>query len=531
MALGLTLMRLCLVRGIRYHRGFGEELRGVLPEFTRALNARSIMSGVIPEMSRPDEFPYCIWHPETASEDTYRQLVQRYPSMAYQVARACTVAGYTALYKELDILPEIHVAEEARECGNMEIYNAIMACPAKYNVMDDYTRTVNIAGAKPGFLNGDTAVCWSLNLKQRFETPVDIDGDDDPDDEDESGELGWFGSPGYQTNAFNITEDMNIDEHSEYERTSPNRAQDADDTFVSGRLRYDVGSLLIEPLPLDLPTVEKDMLILMAAYHGNIDRYARLRRPVLLETPTQSETSCVVRGCYHNTMFALWCSRQRDLAQDGRVAAAINARYIMNDILAPLEAPETIHLPYLIWYPKLARAETYRELARLQPKMAPQILRACIQGGEGEPAMGPRHTEVFDEVLAAWPEVPDEAIMWDAGRAAEEGGRHFKDALEQRIRDLGATGARPLGIHERWKVGYLRSSEGATERHVRAGLCFPRIEDISTGCWETLKYNGRHCEAGEVEFLTSLPDKWKLPVDYESDRELFDYKHWPPRDS
>lgn len=80
-ALGLPLTRNCIVRGIRYHSGFGEELRGTLPEFTRALNARSIMSNQIPLMSSEIEFPYCIWHPQVATEASYRKLVRRYPTM------------------------------------------------------------------------------------------------------------------------------------------------------------------------------------------------------------------------------------------------------------------------------------------------------------------------------------------------------------------------------------------------------------------------------------------------------------------
>jgi hypothetical protein len=69
-ALGLSLLRLCTVRGIRHHPGFGHELRGVSPEFTRALNARSIMRNSIPDLdaSRQEEIPYCVWHLQTTSE-------------------------------------------------------------------------------------------------------------------------------------------------------------------------------------------------------------------------------------------------------------------------------------------------------------------------------------------------------------------------------------------------------------------------------------------------------------------------------
>jgi hypothetical protein len=153
-ALGEEITQLCVVRGIRFHPGFATGLRGLLPKFTRALNARDIMSDEIPEMSDPDEFPYCIWYPETAKEETYRALASRYPQMKYLVGRACAVAGYVTLFKELDLLPEVHIAEEARENKQWEIYESIMAAERRYNAMDDYTRTV-FPNPVPGYLNGD----------------------------------------------------------------------------------------------------------------------------------------------------------------------------------------------------------------------------------------------------------------------------------------------------------------------------------------------------------------------------------------
>lgn len=56
-ALGYELNRLSVFRGILHYHGFAQELRGVTPEFTRALNARDIMTGIIPTMSEPDEIP------------------------------------------------------------------------------------------------------------------------------------------------------------------------------------------------------------------------------------------------------------------------------------------------------------------------------------------------------------------------------------------------------------------------------------------------------------------------------------------
>jgi hypothetical protein len=136
-ALGLPLTRHCVFRGIRHHHDFSGELRGALPEFTCALNARSIMSNQIPLMSSESEFPYCIWHPQVAAEATSHELARKYPNMAYQVGRSCAVAGYIDLYRELDILPKVRIAEEAREAGNSTIYEDIMSKPVRYAVMKD----------------------------------------------------------------------------------------------------------------------------------------------------------------------------------------------------------------------------------------------------------------------------------------------------------------------------------------------------------------------------------------------------------
>lgn len=134
-ALGLPVTRLCIIRGIRYNHNFGEELRGILPEFTRVLNARNIMSDNVPLMTEEVEFPYCIWHPQAATEATNRELVRRSPNMAYLVGRACAVAGYFDLYKGLAFPPEVHIAEEARDAGILVVFDDIMAKPIRYAVI------------------------------------------------------------------------------------------------------------------------------------------------------------------------------------------------------------------------------------------------------------------------------------------------------------------------------------------------------------------------------------------------------------
>ena len=168
-------MRLCVIRGIRYHHGFATDLRNTPdhPELTRALNARAIMSNEIPDVAEPEHFPYCIWYPDVASEGTYRALAKRYPQMRYQVGRACAVAGYVDLYRELHLLPDISIAEEARDCGHQELFDLIISHPMRWRVMDDYTRSVSLETPLLSVygLNGDTAVRSTLELKRKIEEP------------------------------------------------------------------------------------------------------------------------------------------------------------------------------------------------------------------------------------------------------------------------------------------------------------------------------------------------------------------------
>jgi hypothetical protein len=220
--------------------------------------------------------PYCIWYPDFASEETYRALAARCPYMRYQVGRACAAAGYSTLYAELDILPEASIAEEAREStaeGSHAIYESIMAAPVRYSVMDDYTLTIHAENpVSPARLNGDTDVRWKL--EERVALGVDQE------------------HPRDKVSVFPcIEEDRRLDldrvgRRTEYHQLGPAETK-----------------LLYEPLPPDLPTVKKDFLIQMAAYEGNIDRYARLARPRLVD---RVELACVIRGIYHHTMFARW---------------------------------------------------------------------------------------------------------------------------------------------------------------------------------------------------------------------------------
>lgn len=485
-ALGDPVHRLCVIRGIRYHHGFANELRGILPVFTRALNARSIMSNVIPNFESPDEVPYCIWHPETATEKTYRELARRFPHMAYQVGRACAVAGYTQLYTELDILPDAHIAEEARECGNLAIFEAIMSQPARYSIMNDYTLSTDPDNRKSVHLNGDTAVRWMLDVKQELVDATCTFSE-------ENGKLvahAIFDDIGFHDVMFNITEDKHIDEHESNETAS---------RLLIDRLEV---QLLYEPLPADLPTVQKDLLITMAAYYGDVDRYARLRRPRLVE----GEIGCCVRGIYHNTLFAVWWSKQPG-EKSIRIEKAINARFLMNNVVS--QAPyESWHTPYLIWWPTLAKPSTYRHLAKLQPDMLPQIIHACIYAG---------YQDLFDELLPRL--TPDKVLLHVAER---RNNKYFFHALEERVKSLSITPQWP-----RLGPGWKRDLTSGIVEH-SCDTVLKHLDHASIVGGFEVPYDGIQCEAGMVETTICLPDAWKLAADDERTHCDLDYEDWPP---
>ncbi len=418
--------RLCTIRGIRHHYGFAQELRGVSPDFTRALNARDIMSGIIPIMSTPEEVPYCFWYPDIPKEETLRRLLQQYPDMVYQVARVCAVAGYLDLYKNLDVLPEVHIAEEAgyaaiqrnnKSCR--EIYNLIISQPIKFEIMNDYARTVNTAGpgCRIAFLNGDTAVHSSLAVRAKYCGYREI-------------------RKPYMAAYFNITEDWGIDDH---------------DCKYPSKEPEDYFPLVYNPLPADLPLINKDKLIQLAAYNGDIDRYARLRRPQMLE----NEWAMAVHGIYHSPAFAKWWDKQLPEHPEHRhmikIRRAVNARRIMSDDISwvTMDTPREA-MPNLIWYPNVAHSMTYENLAFKRPDMLWSCLESCIIAG---------YTWTWDTLLHAAPEIlkgekmypldpsvpepKDPKLWWLSKRAdlalwrmaAESKDRHFQNDICAAIPD------------------------------------------------------------------------------------------------
>ncbi|KAF6839360.1 hypothetical protein CPLU01_01780 [Colletotrichum plurivorum] len=345
-------LKFCVIHGIRHNDAFArsDAVAKLCSEsddrvFARARNARLIMSNTVPEMESDEDKPYCIWYPELATEDTYRELAKRYPDLRYLVGRACAVAGYADLYEELDLLPEVSIAEEARDNssneGSKAIFDSMMGKPVCYRVLDDYTRSCHVDDPTcPAFMNGDTAVRSSLDVRHGFEL--------------------WKSSGDHY---FNIAEDRNVDEVS------------SEKTNVEAVAPEHV-ELFYTPLLSHLPTTNKDALILMAAYEGNIERYARLRRPQMI----CDEYEAVIRGIYHNTTFARWWWGQKD--HNSGIATAAVARFIMVNDLSHVtpSIPGLYSMPDLIWWPLIPEEETLRELNRRRPDMHLQVAMACIAG-------------------------------------------------------------------------------------------------------------------------------------------------------
>lgn len=96
-------------------------------------------------------------------------MAERYPSMPYQISWAYTATGYSDLYKELCLLPDVSIAEEAWESdipGINEIFRIIIVSPIKCAVMDDFTRSINTKVPKTAaFLIDAAVVRWALEAR------------------------------------------------------------------------------------------------------------------------------------------------------------------------------------------------------------------------------------------------------------------------------------------------------------------------------------------------------------------------------
>ena len=78
-ALGLPVVQHSVIRGIRYHDGFAEELMGSLPAFTRALCARSIMSNrVLPKSQKKNDYIVLLQDEDRLAQPIYPRGPQHF---------------------------------------------------------------------------------------------------------------------------------------------------------------------------------------------------------------------------------------------------------------------------------------------------------------------------------------------------------------------------------------------------------------------------------------------------------------------
>lgn len=478
--LGNDVVRLALVAGIRRSVGLARlpELAdlcahgGAQDVFARARNARLIMSGEVParDMMGEGRLPYCIWHPDVATEDTYRTVATQYPELRYQVGRACAVGGYIDLYRELDLLPDTSIAEEAREnrdvSGAQAIYQLIMGMPTRYKVMDDYTRKIIASPSSGAQLNADTAVVASMKSTKKHAV-----------------EFATHWRP------FNICEDWGIAE----DTVSP-------EPPALGREELE---LIDGPLTPDLPTMNKQLLILMAAYMGNVDRYARLRRP----SPIQAELMCLLRGIYHSTFMATWLARNDGVVRAvGRHTAgikalrrAIHARRVMNNDIAHVTARDEAgqwvvpddELPHWIWYPTMPDRNVLPRLAQLRPAMAAVCSRACIAGN---------YREGYEAIMGLPGVVPDSAMEFEA-RSHGWGDYYAQDL----VRRQEALGIEQLAADRDWKWKEMDPwREGNPSSVELLGELKDWHEAVGSG-QDGGMYEGTGLETGRIELWVSSP--------------------------
>ncbi|KAJ5167055.1 uncharacterized protein N7482_005836 [Penicillium canariense] len=469
-------IRCILVHTIRTNEEFAKssevvELcsRGEYPEFARARHARLIMSNVIPDVSDPCLLPYCFWYPDVAQEETYRLLAERYPFLRYQVGRACAVAGYTSLYTSLNLLPEVSIAEEARD--NMQlsgaIFEEIISSPVRYKVLDDYARIAHEprAGA---YLNGDTCVRSNLEFRQPVENI-------------------WLLTEHLEDVNFDIAEDYAIGETAS--------------GTVNPALRPDEIQLLHTPLPLDLPTVNKDLLILMAAYEGNVDRYARLRRPHLI----RAEEYCILRGIYHNTSFTKWWEQEveaesataRTGYERNNIRRAVTARFIMCNDLSRVTESDPFNYPYMIWYPLLPRELTLRELFHRIPDMKPQIAHACIAAD---------YQETYDSLHV----VPRRSLWFEAKRSPN---KHYLEDLESRAAEQHIDLKDEDPLNDGWHYDWVAFNKEPTSTYLYSALHAGLVElQHRDGIYEGYDAHMHFVD----HFLCSSEELRKKAADYEA---------------
>jgi hypothetical protein len=282
------------------------------------------------------------------------------------------------------------------------------------------------------------------------------------------------------------------------------------------------------PLPADLPFVKENKLIQLAAYHGDIDRYARLRRPVMLK----HEWAIVIHRTYHHPIFARYYSTQvaerPENKHEIKIRRAINARRIMSNDLTWLSAdtPGKL-LPDLIWYPEVANSSTYEKLAHMKPAMFKNCLRASIV---------PNNSSLWDDLLVAALKIfkstrdsnePEDSKLWWLANhadhvlwkeASSSPNKHFQEDITAAVPDA-AEKWEVVVINSDWVLDYITASSLYSALRNRLVRLY---DPVRPGANEIGPYDGMDCGVGDVDVALFLRDAisretWKKEVEDQGD--------------
>jgi hypothetical protein len=352
-----------------------------------------------------------------------------------------------------------------------------MAAPVRYAVTNDYKRTVQLHMPKSGgCLNADTAVLATLKQRKAFGKHYRIM--DTP----------WT--------YFDITEDSGIDEH--MTKAKPHALTDSEIV------------LFVSPLPADLPTMHKDLMILIAAFEGNLDRYARLRRP---GQTIDFELHCVLPGIYKSFAMASWLDRNPDILEliasewhsqeIQTLRAAVHARWIMDNDIDRLIPTDSIvpdnELPYWIWYPTIPAKWTLLKLAEARTAMRPPCARASMARG-----MRDAYTKIMDMCHDdGKPIAVDQHLMKEARKCPEH--EFFEPDMHRRMVEQGLDG--PVRIAgDEWKhsIPWREADIGST---FLSGTLQDSYHSVVYAGQDWGMYEGLGSELGRVRlYISSSPE-------------------------
>lgn len=98
------------------------------------ISSRFIMSNDLSYV-RPDA--RCIWYPEQATEQTYRELYNMNAGFSHQIAKACIIAGYNTLLVSMNIRVTTSLIMEACFIGNVRALRHLLDIGTETYNMDD----------------------------------------------------------------------------------------------------------------------------------------------------------------------------------------------------------------------------------------------------------------------------------------------------------------------------------------------------------------------------------------------------------